>query len=315
MKKINFLLAGLFLSLLFVGCEKDLDPVNPEVINTPVITVNHTLNNNQVTLNWDIKFAESVSLGTTPVAAKGDTVIKIKNDTTFVFSAENKGKKAKESFFVEANNVVLPLPNMILSVSPDTLPIGGGIATISGTATHATIVYWNNIGYDTVFSITTPRITKDTIVSFMAVGPGGSKTFGCSVKVKLPPDPIVLSFGKMSATWKFSGLNKSYDLATWENITLPSFQADDIWIFNQNHKAMIDYGTNRVENQIQFRYFENWNLEADSSISGFILDERKLISVDETTLEVVFKSIEVTIKPNGSHVDTLIYWKEIFTKQ
>jgi hypothetical protein len=317
MKKIIFLLVGLFLSLLFAGCEKDLDPVTPEVVNTPVITVTYTTTDGCVTLNWDIKPAESVFLGTTPVAVKGDTIINIKNDTTFVFTAENKGKKAKESFFIEAKDVILPLPTLILSVSPSTLPVGGGIATISWIANNATIVYYNGIGYGPTSVVATDWIIKDTIINLLAVGPGGSKTFGTSIKVEEPLDPIVIWFGQMIGSWKLSQMMESYNLITitWENVTLFPSDIDNVWTFNEDHTAVIDNGLLRPNNIDRFVNFSNWNLESNSNISGFIGPIRKLSYVDESHLHLIYESDFIVINPDGTSTTTPRLVKEIFIKQ
>lgn len=327
MKKINYcVLAGLFLSLLFLstGCEKEPIPEEPVIpgskpsIQITVSPSDSVELNGSASLSYHTSNGDSATINGVSAPLSGCINIILKKDTTFSFNVKNKFGQTTEvrNIFVKKEVVNNPLPTMVLSVSPSTaLPVGGGVATISWITENADIVYHDNIGYGSTGSVITDWITTDTTLSFMAVGPGGNRTFYRSVNVELPPDPIFVLFGKMIASWKFSGLAKSYDLVTWENIPLVLFQTDDIWIFNQNHTATIDHGTNRVGNQTQFTYFQNWNLEVDSTISGFVMAERKLISVNETTLEVVFESIEVTIKPDGTNVITPIYWKEILYKE
>jgi hypothetical protein len=328
MKKISLFSIIFILSLLFAGCEKGI-PEEPIVGSKPSIevTVSPVVDSipfgGSASLNYVVKNVsngDSFTVNGVSTPFSGNINIStLKKDTSFSFFAKNKFGQTTETkkILVKKEVVTLPLPTMILSVTPSTLPVGGGVATISWITTNASIVYYNGIGYGPTQFVSTDWIYKDTVVSLMVVGAGGSKTFSSSIKVEEPPDPLVVLFGKMIGSWKFNQMMESLSLTSiiWENVTLSSYDLDNIWIFNLNHTAMIDEGLLRPDNLNRFVNFLNWNLEPDSTISGFIGPIRKLSYVDENHLNLIYESTRININPDGTCTTTPRLVKEMFIKQ
>ena len=191
MKKAKrLLMLSLFLSLLFVGCEKDLiipEDIDP-VVFEPQIDVTYKLlplqMGQEVTLNWDTKYTTACYFEGKLVGLSGTAVDTVKYESTavFTFIAEGEGGKKEKSVTVVTDKPLLPTISLI--AYPETVLIGGK-SMISIYSSNITSLSVNGVDLDPktkVFNITPER---DTTLIVTAIGPTGVAYDTLLVKVDL----------------------------------------------------------------------------------------------------------------------------------
>lgn len=173
---VFFFVAGLFLSLLFVGCDKDIEePVVPRpYIEASAVPAKVPVGDSiLVTLNWDIQNSSVAYLDGKPLEVfKGSKELYITKNTNFVFKAKNdNGDEATK--IVSAKGPVFDMPTIEITANPDTLPIGGGITTISWTSTNADSVQYNGAWYPPNGSLNLGFVSSTISFTFEVIGKGG----------------------------------------------------------------------------------------------------------------------------------------------
>jgi len=249
----NFILFGLSFSLMIFisGCEKDkpVEPVAPQPFIEAFATPSKGPAGDSIliTLNWDIKYAIAGYLdGILLEVFKDSKELYIDKNTTFVFKARNEdGIEVTELVF--AKGPVFEAPTIELSADPDTLPVGGGITTISWTTQRVDSVKYNGVWYAPNGSIETGFIASTSDFTVIVKGKEGEDTFTLTVKVLTQEDIIseCLNSGLWSLTQKefCDTLGVSYAIYwTIENNPLCEAGYTSLLFTRNPNKYFVDYG-------------------------------------------------------------------------
>jgi len=180
-KTLRMLILSLFLSLLFVGCEKDIIPIDPVVVvvNKPEINVTYNLlavkDGQEVTLNWDTKYADSCFFDGKSVKLSDSTRVVVKYSSTNVFTFIAKGKGGTKEDAVSVVTDKQPVTTISLMAYPATI-LRGESSTISIYVENATSLTINGQAFDIKTKIFKLKATKDTTLVAIATGLNGVVT-------------------------------------------------------------------------------------------------------------------------------------------
>ena len=302
MKKFSrILISSLFLSLLFfiVGCGKDEIPVIPPV-NAPTITV--SANPTQLPkmgsssmISIKTTNAESVTSdlpGFQGISGSFPTP-NLYITTTYHFKVYGKGGVAVDSIKILVKNN--PAPTIVVSANSTNLPYGGGTVVIGWTTTNTDSVLYKNAWYpanDTMHCF----VTKETVFTFIARGPGGENFSTITIKVEQTPPHIVTREDSLclhplkliEAKFSHNMIGGPYQLF---NTSSPCEQ-DDRYTFFLNHTTMIDRGELPCSIGENRYFWYNWSLVGDILTIGSGV--RTLLDISDTQVIWRYQSIEIT---------------------
>ena len=307
MKKLSkILIWSLFLSLLFfiVGCGKDEIPVIPPV-NAPTITVSANptqlpkmgssslisiMTTNAESATSDLPGFQGIS-GSFPTPNLYVT-------TTYHFKVYGKGGVAKDSITIFVG--ISPAPTIVVSANLTNLPYGGGTVVIGWTTTNTDSVLYKNVWYpsnDTMHCF----VTKETVFTFIARGPGGENFSTITIKVEQTPPPTpaevtLCLFPKKLIEVKFSYTKEGDPYAIMDFSAL--CEQDDQRIFYLNHIVTSDMGEIFCDGET-IRYL-SWNWSLVGSILKIGGLEYDLLVNTEDGMVDRYESIQ--IQPDGVSV-------------
>lgn len=296
MKKFAGLPALIFLSLvLFIlpGCEKDpqifekpnilveVSNLNPEFGGTAIVTWEVTGEYERITVsvNGEVK-------STLPKSPDGGILIpdivtkQIVSVSCWVSDSPEPILKTKEINPV----VVIPNPPTMehISVSPDILPIGGGICTINISASNVLQIFWSEswVEFNSPFQFSTNWISQDTSFTLILKGKGGEISQLISIKVEVPLTgqeliEAMLVFGPLRPV----SSRKSYnaDGGPWitRDIDYDSPCMNKIWEFSLDTKK-VTYSLPPCDGSPSYVFTWDWILTGNT-ISGF--GDREIVSI------------------------------------
>lgn len=293
-KLVNFLFLSLSFSLMliFSGCEKDLsgEPTTENPNIKPAISVDMIPEDGIVDAGEDVTFLFAVSANTKEMTINGEDITlpistyvvpNVKTNTTFVFIVENDAGRTVRTKNIVVRDQVFPLPTITLTANPDTLPIGGGITTLS----------WSSENTDTVLISGTQHGPNGSMeiefdstseISALAKGKGGENTSSLSVYV-LTMDNLLASGTRTYVKGEFYDTLGvlMYAFFEYEN-SIPCLQ-DDTRTFTMNPNiSILDFGVQCGENITT--YPETWSLNDSILTIGNSIVEIKIVILTEDVL-------------------------------
>lgn len=310
MKKFLYECLFLSLTLLVSGCGKE-EPIEPIVSSKPIIEVTispETVNQGgSSTLIYSISNATNITLNGELITKMVDTLVYNDLQAGKVFDFEAKNVNGTTTLNKKITVVPLQpkLPSLTsLTADPQTLPVGGGITTISWTSKNSLSVEYGGITYPPNGSLPINVVSDSTNLVFTAIGTDGQRRDSSilirvkqEIIVPIPIDHQYLAY----AGWAMFKLERNHptinpDLWEAEDISHPSLQ-DDRMYFTLNPKKMtIDYGELRYPGQTNF--ISDWDLNGDT-FSGFAPTRTKIV-LDWTTLIWTYEQEWVIFNPDGS---------------
>ena len=245
MKNLNFLVIGLFLSLIsLLGCEKDVEkPDVPTEPTKPTILI--SLNPQTVYYGDSCLVIYSASNNTKKVLFDGQVIpnsgsFVLRNlikDTSIMFVLVNETGE-----FPEIRNIVLKykVPTITLTANPDTLPIGGGTTIISWTTQNADSVLINGVWYEPNGSVETEHIVTTCEFSALAKGKGGEISKTKTIMVLLP---LTMEELLCDGPWYLVKLEFMTPPSTeWVEADIFECDLDNFLIFYSNYIAVHNSG-------------------------------------------------------------------------
>ncbi len=143
------------------------------------------------TLNWSTFGATSVSISPTvgDVSGLSTTTVSPSSTTTYILTATNTSGSVSRSLTVTVNPAPIPAPAIqSFTVSPASLPAGGGNATFTWSASHASSFSLSSIGNVSGNSYTA-YISSTADLTLTATNASGSATASTTVFVSAPVVP------------------------------------------------------------------------------------------------------------------------------
>ncbi len=302
MKKTYFFLAGLFLSLLLVGCEKEpIVVVHPDpvisFIALPSTTPEYL---SSCKVNWNVTgefkevsvYVNKIKISSKPNDSYDIDSLKGKQEVVIICVTENG--KTIEGSLVVTPKLQVPAPTVRISANPL-------VVKYRGNSTF-------NIALEYVDSIETniPGLSKSGMSqTFIAqgltstgnyfvrgYGKGGEIAYdSVNIEVLPPADEDLLSyFG--SWMWIFSRDSPTPNIGPWVvSLTAEDFPclADDILTFFPDQTVKVDKGEILCGSEPRM-WTGEWKLNGNK-INGF--GERTLIKVSTDTLVCRYESIKV----------------------
>lgn len=303
MKKLSLFLfsMGVFLSLLFVGCEKapESDPSgnsNPD--KKPTISVSVVPEDGIVDFGGSVTFSFIVSENTKKMTINGqDVSLPVKNfvvsniveGSTFVFIVENDAGRTVRTKSISVRGQIFPLPVISVTANPDTLPIGGGIVTIIWTTQNADSVLIDGIWFTEPNGSTQIERDITSDISALAKGKGGETTSNGFIYVLRMDDFLA------SGTWTYYQGDFTDTLGVfmenffmWEN-ALPC-QRDDTRTFTMNPNiSVLDPGVQCSGENIQIS-IKTWSLNDSILMIGEYTMIHKIILLTKDILVYTISS-------------------------
>lgn len=259
----------------FTACKKETTETETiiPILNVDVIVIDSTATMKTFTLKWETNCRYCLCNSDTLDKKGVIPFIKVKKDSTkiFNFCAFNKESEKLEKKIVVVFNPLpivpppLPLPTINVSANPDTLPIGGGITTITWTTQDADSVGFAGNWYDPNSSVETGFIPASSSLSFIAKGKGGETTTIVSITVALPTPPPTMEELLCAETRTLFYKEYAYTIYGPRILIFsytPNIPPTDIetWKFSLPDSLTVTYGSQQT--------FHNWFLN-DSIIQGF----------------------------------------------
>lgn len=311
MKNIFFSLfvVGLFLSLLFAGCEKD----KPEIAKQPTIDVSIVSgeilvgDSILITLNWDIQNASVAYLDGKPLGSLKDSKeFYLSQRRVFFFRAKNdNGDEVTKT--VSAQGPVFEAPTIEITANPNTLPIGGGTTAISWTTQNTDSVKYNGIWYPPTGSLEI-QLSATQNLYFEAIGKGGIITSN-PLEIYVLKIEDILSPLLCSGTWtswsieSLDTLGNLIDLIwSWEN-AIPCDQDDEITFTMNPNVFRFDAGV-QCGVIIPSPITLTWTLEDSVFVIGEYTKVHKIVLLTKDVFAYTYNSF--ILNGNGSFTPILI---------
>ncbi len=239
-------------------------PTSPPTISTFGASSNSLpMGGGTVTLSWSVLQASALSIdnGVGVVTGRSQVNVNVTQTTTFTLTANNA---AGNSTATTSVTVFVPtsVPSIIsFTVSPSTLPAGGGNVTLSWGTTNAATVSISGVGVVTGSS-NVVAVTGTTNFTLTAPTVVGSSTASTSVTVQPGVAPLISAFSASPSTvtagnnttlsWSVSGatsLSIDHSLGTVTGSSkLISIPSAGTWVFTLT--ATNQWGTSSAQTTV-----------------------------------------------------------------
>lgn len=286
----------LYLIVLLSGCKKD----SPEVPEKPVIKLEVSNSNPEFggtsIVTWEVigeyeTMSVRINGENISASSKGEKIIQnIKNRQIISILCWIRGVsepvQARIEIVPKEEIIVVVNPPIItsISISPETLPVGGGISTINISASNAEQIFlagaW--VEFSSPFQFSTNWINQDTSFVFILKGEGGEISTSVSIKVEIPLTDqelkeAMLTFGPWREVFSRESYNEEGGPWTIRNIDYDAPCAiDNSWTFSLNPKKVILSDPFPCGGANPYVHIWDWSLNGDI-LSGF--GDRKIIYI------------------------------------
>lgn len=218
---------------LFLGCQKEPEPVDSPLATIPSITISPSIDltvdyDYVCTFTWEVKgsynnFSTKISLGGEVISNKsqGSIINPMTFSTAFVVLVTmDDGRISSRTVFITVRPKAVEPPKIFLVYANDSIQYNSGFF-VEWTTENTTSLWMNNIEVPTYGHFMFTNFTADTVIRFRASGPGG--TTDDSITIHVAELPYFM--GKIIAhPWSLTVAIASCDGIEWHSGSISEYE-------------------------------------------------------------------------------------------